>query len=105
MDAAPRLNRRHTGAQVDPELGIALAETDRRRPRHQSRKPERRQRQFIKSRGAFEVADANGDMVDHEVLRRFLPSLRAKRSNPFCRGDSRDCFVASLLKRNKLISY
>src|SRR6267142_2362465 len=76
MDAAPRLNRRHTGAQVDPELGIALAETDRRRPRHQSRKPERRQRQFIKSRGTFEVADANGNMIDHEVLRRFLPSLR-----------------------------
>src|SRR6266850_712694 len=66
MRAAPRLNRRHTGTQVDPELGIALAETDRRRPRHQPRKPERRQRQFIKSRGAFEVADANGNMINHE---------------------------------------
>src|SRR5258705_3117432 len=66
MRAAPRLNRRHTGTQVDPELGIALAETDRRRPRHQPRKPERRQHRFIKTRGAFEVADADGDVVDHK---------------------------------------
>ena len=29
MDAALRRDRRHTGAQIDPELGIALAETDR----------------------------------------------------------------------------
>ena len=44
MDAAVRRDRRHLGAQIDPEFGIALAETDRRRPRHQPRKPERRQR-------------------------------------------------------------
>src|SRR6202158_4090234 len=28
------------------------------------------------------------------------PSLRAKRSNPFCRKERMDCFVASLLGRS-----
>jgi hypothetical protein len=56
----------HIGAKVDPELRIALAETDRRRPRHQARQPERGQRDFIEARGAFEIADADGDVVDHD---------------------------------------
>src|SRR5437667_7624248 len=65
MDAALRLDLRHLGAQVDPELRIALAKPDRRQPRHQSRKPERRQSGFIEAGRAFEIANADGDVVDH----------------------------------------
>ena len=50
MNAALGRDLRHIGTKIDPELGIALAETNRPGPRHQSRKPERRQRQFVKAR-------------------------------------------------------
>src|SRR5260370_31559363 len=76
VDAAARLDRRHIGAKIDPELRIALAEADRRGTRDQARQSKRRQRGFIKARGAFEVADADGDMIDHGWHSRNLPSLR-----------------------------
>jgi hypothetical protein len=55
MGTAVVPNRRHIGAKVDPELRIALAETDRRRARDETGQPQRRQRQFIEARGAFQV--------------------------------------------------
>src|SRR6202158_4538995 len=84
MDAAIRRDRHHGGTQVDPELRIAFAETDRRRPRDKPRKPERRQRQFVKPPGALQVTDAEGNMIDHGRHRWCLPSLRGakRRSNP-----------------------
>ena len=81
MRAALRRDRRHAVAQIDPELRIALAEADRRRPRHQARKPERRQRRFIEPRGALEVADADGDMIDHGTQRPDTASFRSERSD------------------------
>src|SRR5471030_667789 len=65
MDAAFMRHRRHPGAQIDPEPGIALAEADRRRPRDEARQTKRRQCGLVEPRGAFEVADAEGDVVDH----------------------------------------
>jgi hypothetical protein len=75
MAAAFRRDLRHGRAQIDPELGIGFAETDGRRARHQPRKAERRQACFIEARGSLEVADADGDVVDHGSPRS-QPSLR-----------------------------
>src|SRR5277367_525684 len=85
MGAATLLHPRHALAQIDPELRIGFAEADRGRPRHQTRKPERRQGRPVESRGAFEVANADGDVVDHLQGLGYSPSLRGaqRRSNPF----------------------
>jgi len=39
MGAAFRSNLRHPCTKIDPDLRIALAEPDRRRPRHQAGEP------------------------------------------------------------------
>src|SRR5258707_6342910 len=94
MGAALRRDRRHAGTPIDPELGIVLAETDGRRTRHQPRQPERRQRRFIEARGSFEIADGDGDMVDHLRSIRYLTVIpgRCEASNPESRDSpTRNC--------------
>jgi hypothetical protein len=60
----------HAGAMIDPEFGIALAETDRGWTRYQTRKTERRQRDLVKPRRPLEITDRNGDVIDHGNLSR-----------------------------------
>ena len=78
----------HAGAQIDPELRIGLAEADRRRPRHEPREAERGERCLVETRGAIEIGDADGDVVDHG--RAFpTPSFRgAQSANPESRSFS-----------------
>src|SRR5579872_4477007 len=88
-DMATALGRhlRHLTTQVDPEFGIGFSETDGPRPRDQSNQTERRQRGFIEARGPFELADADGDMVDHlNASHRDVIPGRCEASNP----ESRD---------------
>ena len=59
MVAALEWDPRHALAQIDPEFGIGLAESDRDQPRQ----AERRARCLIEARGSFEVADADGDVI------------------------------------------
>src|SRR5437660_12820936 len=73
MAAAALLHPRHVLAQIDPELRIGFAETNRRWSRHLPRKPKRRQRHFIEARGTLEVADADGDVVDHLSCLQSVP--------------------------------
>src|SRR5207244_3810791 len=68
VDAAALLDLSHVGAEVDPEFGIGFAETDGGRARHQPRETKRRQRRLIEARRAFEVADGDGDVIDHGWL-------------------------------------
>jgi hypothetical protein len=75
MRAAAATDLSHIGAEIDPELGIALAETDRGRPRYQTRKSERRQGLLIKARGSFEVTNGDGYMVDHDNFFGAFPSF------------------------------
>src|SRR6202171_1179040 len=83
MDAAFRRDGRHVRAQVDPELRIALAETDRRRTRDQARQTERRQRPFIKTPGAFQVAYADGNVVDYlRCIRVAVKRVAREESGP-----------------------
>src|SRR4029079_9371831 len=63
MDTAFGWDRRHAGAQVDPEFGIGLSETDCHRPSHQFREAECGQRRLIEARGAFEIGDSAGAVV------------------------------------------
>src|ERR1700690_806162 len=105
MDAAFWRDPRHARAQIDPELRIALAEADRARPRHQPRKPERGQDCLIEPRGSFEVADADGDMVDHNRTPNFLRHCeRSEAIQKSIHGESLDCFVALLLAMTATVS-
>src|SRR6202008_4834888 len=70
MRAAFIRDLRHVGAQIEPELRIALAEADRRRPAHQPREPERCQHRLVETRRTVEVGNTDGDVVDHGYLQR-----------------------------------
>src|SRR5947209_20387836 len=105
MHAALRRHKRHALAQIDPEFRIGLAEADHARPRDQPGEAERGEGCFVKFRGAIELADADGDVVDHWSCSPLSSSLRAKRSNPeSIRGSSLDCFVASLLAMTAFVA-
>src|ERR1700674_5644140 len=82
MAAAVRRDRRHARAPIDPEFRIGFAETDRGGPCHDPLQAERRQCCFIKTRRAFEVADADGDVVDHLNAPPLKPSLLLKMTLP-----------------------
>src|SRR5262249_22197111 len=58
----------HPRAQIDPELRVGLSEADHRRPRHQARQPKRGEHRFIEARGALEIGDADGNVIDHGWL-------------------------------------
>src|SRR5262249_26354064 len=55
----------HRRAKIDPELRISLAKADSSRARHEPRQPEHSQRRLVETRGAFEVGNADGDVIDH----------------------------------------
>jgi hypothetical protein len=56
---------------IEPELGIALAESDRRRTRLELRIADRKQDRFVETRGALKIGNGNGDVIDHA----FAPDL------------------------------
>src|SRR5262249_14086569 len=66
--AAALVHPAHAGAQIDPELRIGLSEADRCRTRDEPDEAKRRQCCFIEPRGAIEIADGDGDVIDHVRL-------------------------------------
>ena len=56
---------RHLGAQVQPELGILLAEADRGRALDEPREAEWRQQALVEGGTRRQIADGHGDVVDH----------------------------------------
>src|ERR1700730_796150 len=58
----------HAPTQIDPELRIGLAESDRPRPCHQPRETECGKCCFVEAGGAFEIGDTDGDVVVHLSL-------------------------------------
>ena len=56
---------RHLGAQVQPELGIFLAETHRGRALDEPRQAERRKEMLVKRGARRQIAYGHGDVVDH----------------------------------------
>ena len=67
------------GAQIDPELRISLTEADSGRADFQFGYPNRGEYRFIKTRCCGNVADCNGDMVDHAGAPDFM-SLKMMES-------------------------
>lgn len=65
MHAALQWNKRHGVAQIDPEFRIGLAEANCARPCDLVREPEGGERGAVKSCAAFNIADADEDVVDH----------------------------------------
>lgn len=55
---------RHRLAQIDPEFRIDLAEANCARPCDQAREPEGSEPGVVESCAAFEIADADEDVVD-----------------------------------------
>ena len=89
MRAAVRRRGRHLGAMIEPELRISLAEGDRCGTRLEPRIAERREHFFIEARSAFEIADRDGDVVDHV---KPLRGGRARPGHPRLRSqDRRGC--------------
>src|SRR6185312_4093763 len=69
----------HLGPMIEPELRIALAEPDRRRPHLELAEAEARQHRLVKGRRPHEIAHRDGDVVDH----------RAASGSPHERSDMR----------------
>src|SRR4051794_16555993 len=78
---------RHGGSQVDPKLRVSLAEADGRRAGLELRVADRAQHDLVEARCLVEIANANGDVVDHRRLTPARPSAPACiRWNPSAPG-------------------
>lgn len=64
MHAALRRHGRHRLAQIDPEFRIGLGEANCALPCDQAPEPEGSELGVVKSCSAFEIADADQDVVD-----------------------------------------
>src|SRR3569623_3627197 len=84
MRAAVRRRRLRVSAQIDPELGILLAETDGGGTFFERRHAERAAHGYVEARRGGEIAHGDRDVVDHDI--RLIPEHSTKptrtRSNP-----------------------
>src|SRR6516164_6227934 len=55
----------HRRTMIEPELRVALAETDRCRPHFEFGKADGAEHCLVKPRGALEIRDAERNVVDH----------------------------------------
>src|SRR3569833_1201926 len=67
MCAAVRRCRLQVTTQVDPELGILLAEADGGRALLQRGEAERAEHGLVETRRGGEIAHGNGDVVNHRA--------------------------------------
>src|SRR5262249_12960328 len=74
VGAAVVWDRRHRGTQVEPELGIFLAEADGVWSRLELGVADRAQHRFIEAHGPVEIAHGDGDVIDH--CRPRVPGLQ-----------------------------
>src|SRR6266702_6465554 len=68
-------DRRHAGAMVEPEFRIALAESHGRGAIAQPGIADRAEHRLVETCGSIEVANRNGDVVDHNMVQAGAPDL------------------------------